>query len=880
MEASKGCMDIRHSIGQLVLFFFFMGAVSHAAPEIEISYSSDPGNEPFVIIEDDNEKEPSTTPSDLNGTIFPGITAVGDTTVYTGFRVSNQGDEPLVISLVEIPSPDFTILGLPESERTIAPGEAKPFRIRYRPTNDNAVIQNVRVRFRSNGTNLNSIYTFRIQGESSPIGPDLKMFSQNSSGVRVRLQNRQTITSEDDGTLAPTFFRVGNGGTGHLFRFEARNDGNERIRLSNARFIGPDADKFFISDSPNRRLSPGETREFQLGFNAAPTGTYRATFVIDTDDIRLGRESFSFALEGEVVQVPGLTVEGRGNLGLGLYKRIDNGETEVSRSEGTDYGQLNVGLAGELNFFRINNISEVPLVIVDVTSSNEAFSITTASGVIGAGNLANFNVTLLPQIPNSDTSAVITIEYVYLPGEPNRFFTFTVQGNVRGSLLEVRGGGDLILEDGNDTPSEEFGTHFGNLLTTNVSTRNYVLRNIGNEELVINSINPEGSDFELMTFFEGGLPRLAAGGQTSILLRFDPSVAGLRIGSLVIRSNSVDGSSFEVALAGRGLTAGEPQMILEAGNPAVEIAPASPASESLTTDFGEFSGNELVSRTFTIRNVGLGDLELNRIPRISSGGSPFRIPENGIPTRIPEGESASFDVNFMSNQAGTFNNQVIIESNDPFEPNFSFGVRSRVLSNSLVDFPGVAFGGEDIDILIDGLSEENGTDFGAREIGIRNLAGKYRILNTSESDLEIVKVTSTSRLFQIRETTPRDGVIAEGDFLDFTIEIPASGATPGTYQTRISVIESSGLTRPLEFPLQIQLVPAVAISEPLKIDAIEIDGADVLLSISPTIKPFNIEQSDNLSTPWTPILTDQTGSLVRIKNGANAPKRFFKAIRE
>jgi sugar lactone lactonase YvrE len=86
-------------------------------------------------------------------------------------------------------------------------------------------------------------------------------------------------------------------------------------------------------------------------------------------------------------------------------------------------------------------------------------------------------------------------------------------------------------------------------------------------------------------------------------------------------------------------------------------------------DFGSPYLNTPVTRSMTITNLGGWDLSISTIsapPRFSVGG--------GAGAVIPPGGSVGFDLTFETANSGTFAGDVVISSDDPLQPTFSFPV--------------------------------------------------------------------------------------------------------------------------------------------------------------------------------------------------------------
>ncbi len=101
-------------------------------------------------------------------------------------------------------------------------------------------------------------------------------------------------------------------------------------------------------------------------------------------------------------------------------------------------------------------------------------------------------------------------------------------------------------------------------------------------------------------------------------------------------------------------------------------------------DLGQLDQDQLVSRTFTIENVGTDVLAISSV--ISSNDL-FVL--SGIPLEVAASGLESFTVSFSSSEAGQFSTSIVIESDDEDESVFVFVLKAEVIGKSE---PNLTFG--------------------------------------------------------------------------------------------------------------------------------------------------------------------------------------------
>ena len=125
-----------------------------------------------------------------------------------------------------------------------------------------------------------------------------------------------------------------------------------------------------------------------------------------------------------------------------------------------------------------------------------------------------------------------------------------------GSEINVLGNGTTII-DGDTTPSGSDHTDFGSTDVTNGTvTRTFTIQNLGTASLTVGTVSSSNAaEFSIIV---QPASIVAAGGNTSFQVRFDPSALGTRSATLSFSNNdsNADENPYNFALQGTGATAG------------------------------------------------------------------------------------------------------------------------------------------------------------------------------------------------------------------------------------------------------------------------------------------------------------------------------------
>jgi len=326
--------------------------------------------------------------------------------------------------------------------------------------------------------------------------------------------------------------------------------------------------------------------------------------------------------------------------------------------------------------------------------------------------------------------------------------------------INLSGNGNNII-DGDDSPSLADNTDFGNVdLTAGDATHTFTISNTGSGALHISGSDPfititgHTSDFTVTSAPATTVAK--SGGITSFDIYFNPTTAGLREATVIIANDDPDESPFTFDIQGTG--GNFPEIKVEYAGTEIIDGDATPATAE-GTDFGldHFNVSEYSPvHTFTIVNLGAGQLTLSSTPRVSVVGTDFSLVQDA-PSVIAAGASAEFKVKFEATDVVVRNGTVSITNDDGNETPFNFSVTGSGYNGSLM----IVEGGSpsvDIDNGDATPSASDYTDFGGTTLIGGTIDRTFVIENYGLDDLNL-------------SGTPRV-VIAGADAADFTLITP------------------------------------------------------------------------------------------------------------
>ena len=341
---------------------------------------------------------------------------------------------------------------------------------------------------------------------------------------------------------------------------------------------------------------------------------------------------------------------------------------------------------------------------------------------------------------DSDANPIdgVTAEY-----RPTRNQTFThIDAGIYFAAPEIdlKGNGNSIY-NGDDTPSITDDTYFGSEdIVTGSTSHTFTILNTGNGVLTLNgSPLVDISGTHAADFSVSSLPSnttlSAYGGTETFTITFDPTAEGIRTAIVSIASDDTDENPYTFTIQGNGTAT--PEIDIRGNGNTITDGSTTP-SASNDTDFGDadlYGG--VNSQTFTIHNLGSGDLSLTGSPLVQVGGShgaDFTVAQQPASSTVSSlGGTQTFQVSFDPSSTGLREATLTITNNDGDENPFTFAIQGAGTLNPEIDIHGNGVSISDGDAT---PTITDSTDYGTNDVGATKIIS-YAIYNTGLADLNL-----------------------------------------------------------------------------------------------------------------------------------------------
>ena len=475
-----------------------------------------------------------SAPSQSNFTDFGGTAAGGCVPLTRTYTITNTGTgtldttQPTPVTISGTDASDFTVTTQPGSAIS-ANGGTSTFVITFTPTV--AGLDTATVTIASDASNAPS-FTFDIQGTAlatTSLTGGL-LYDTTAAGSGAVTQAGELLIMNYSGYLTngTEFDSNTNAAFGHVTPFEFNLGAGSVIKGWDEGLVGAQA---------------GESRTLiipaSLAYGAAGSGSVppNATLIFTTTLLNV------VSLDGVVNSSDVF---------------IADGDTSISTTDGTDFGQVAASGPAVTHDFVIN---ETPSGLSSLLASPAitltgagASSFSVAQPTISGNSTGTFTVTYTPS-PGFSTATVTINNAAY--GLPN--LTFNVQGQEQGTGAIALTGNSAAISNGESSPSPSNFTDFGGTAAGGSVplTRTYTITNTGTGALDTLQPTPvtisgaDASDFSVTT---QPAATIAASGTSTFEITFTPTAAaGLDTATVTIANDSST-PSFTFEIQGTALT--------------------------------------------------------------------------------------------------------------------------------------------------------------------------------------------------------------------------------------------------------------------------------------------------------------------------------------
>ena len=358
--------------------------------------------------------------------------------------------------------------------------------------------------------------------------------------------------------------------------------------------------------------------------------------------------------------------------GLDAYAQTEAGDDELQAEIPVDFGMVDVATTANRYLF-IRNTGTAPLNVVGVDweEQNDVFALSCQQeGIfkecaydqenyleIGAGSDLIIRISYTPDEVATDEAAFL------ITTNASDFKTVLVTLTGQGVTPEIQvcitdcvgdqesaecQNGSEICND--DVEPENLTVSFGDATTDQAVNRRVVIKNLGDQDLSISSLQLQSGDYEQFRFqvTSGSLPgTITPGEQAEIVASYEPIVGGEHSTKLQIVSDDVNERELSVHLEARGL--------------APRVCP-----DPLVLDFGHVAVGEPEEKFFVVTNCGLLDLELKDLLMNEDSSPDFSLTNlPDLPRTLVPDESVEVHVIYDPAESGSDHGGVDIYSDDP-----------------------------------------------------------------------------------------------------------------------------------------------------------------------------------------------------------------------
>ncbi len=580
------------------------------------------------------------------GTFDMGTVVVGSSSSTISFTVQNNGTGNLTLS----GAPKIAISGANAADfvidqttviGTVGPVSSTTFTVTFTPSAGGA--KSASISITNNDSNENP-YTFSLTGTATlPAAPEIN--------IKQGVTNYLT-------TSTYTFANQNVSTTSAVVTFTIENLGTAALTLSGAPKVaisGTNAANFNIVQPATGSVAIAGTTTFTVSFSPTAVGANTALLTISNNDSDEG--TYTINLSGT---------------GIAPEINIKQAATNIASGGNYDFGSVNTSASSGAITFTIENLGTAVLnltggtkVAISGTNASEFAVLQPAGASIAAAGNATFTVAFNPLTTGAKT-ATLTIS-----NNDSDEGTYTIVITGTATLPPAP---EINVTDGSTNVLTGTTYDLGSAVNGSAgSTVTFTIENLGTATLNLTGgtlVAKSGTNAADFTVTQPSSASVAASGNVTFTVTFNPSAVGTRTAILTIANNDANEGSYVINLTAVGTAA-----------PAPEINVSESGSNVLTgTTYNMGSLVNLTSGspvTFAIENLGTATLNLTGGTIVAISGanaSDFAVTQPSSST-VAAASNTTFTVTFNPSAVGTRNAMLTITNNDANEGTYTINLQ-------------------------------------------------------------------------------------------------------------------------------------------------------------------------------------------------------------
>jgi hypothetical protein len=456
---------------------------------------------------------------------------------------------------------------------------------------------------------------------------------------------------------------------------------------------------------------------------------------------------------------------------------ILDGDNTPSSYDYTDFGTVAVANGTTSHTFTIYNtgagnlnLTGTPKVTINGAQAGDFSLIGQPANQIAPSGSTTFTIVFDPSSGGIRTASISIAN----DDSNENPYDFSIQGI--GDIypeMDIKGNGVSII-DGSSSPTTANYTNFGSAAVANGSiSRTFAIYNTGAGNLNLTGTpkvtisGAQAGDFSIVV--QPASPIIPSD-STTFTVVFDPSASGVRNALISIANDDSNENPYDFSIQGTGTTS--PEIEIKGNDISILDGDTTPSQ----ADFTDFGSTDIVggsvSRTFTIYNLGDGNLTLtgspNKVYVFGTNSSDFTVTAQPTTPIVPGG-STTFNVAFDPSAAGLRTATLNIYSDDSNENPYNFAIQGTGMDYSKKDITAFNFTNPAATGSISGTNINVTVSFGTNVTSL------------------VANFTTTGASVKVGSTTQVNGVTANNFTNPVTYTVTAADGSTKNYIVTVTV---------------------------------------------------------------------------------------------